>query len=48
MILVHDCYNCKYFKIPSYEEPCNTCLSKERKVCELWEAKEEEGENKHV
>ena len=46
MIEVHACYNCKYSDIHTYEEPCNTCLSKECKAWELWEPQdsEEKGE----
>lgn len=40
MAEIKDCSNCKYHDKHTYEEPCNTCLSKECKAWELWESKE--------
>lgn len=38
------CDDCKYADFNPGEEPCNTCLSKECKPWELFEAKDEKGE----
>lgn len=44
MAEIKDCCNCKYHDKHTYEEPCNTCLSPACKAWELYEAKEEKGE----
>ena len=44
MAEIKDCRNCKYHDKKTYEEPCNTCLSPGCKAWELYEAKEEKGE----